>query len=294
MAPKRTTSSALAVQNYRRVAGAVGGILPVFDGLSVVDVRAPYIYGRHQHLGFEIIAVDRSRYRCTLNGCEERLRPGEILIVKPGDWHQDFCTPPLRYITINCHLDHDAFGGNPPGLFAADATADHQRVRDSQKTLWPLLGRLRQESQRRDRFAAHLQDALLLEFFWRLVRALPSHALSPRFLAASADQGFITNLQRLFHQHLSEPLAVAAMARALHLGESTLAHRCQMLLGVSPARAFLRSKIERARRLLADTGMTIKEISAYLGFQNPYHFSKAFKRCAGVAPAHYRSAPPPR
>ena len=133
-----------------------------------------------------------------------------------------------------------------------------------------------------------MQDALLLEFFWRLVRALPQEAISPRFLTASADQGFVTDLQRLFHQRLSGPLSVAEIARALHLAESTLAHRCRELLGVSPAKAFLRCKVERARRLLAGTDMTVKEISAYLGFQNPYHFSAAFKRCAGVPPSRCR------
>ena len=49
---------------------------------------------------------------------------------------------------------------------------------------------------------------------------------------------------------------------------------------------FLRA---RAMELLANDGMRIKEIAAFLGFNNPANFGKAFKRWYGVSPGTFRA-----
>ncbi|MCB1747251.1 MAG: helix-turn-helix domain-containing protein, partial [Gammaproteobacteria bacterium] len=49
---------------------------------------------------------------------------------------------------------------------------------------------------------------------------------------------------------------------------------------------FLRA---RAQELLANDELTIKQVAAALGFDNPANFGKAFKRWCGVSPGRYRS-----
>mgnify|MGYP005849919165 CR=1 FL=1 len=46
----------------------------------------------------------------------------------------------------------------------------------------------------------------------------------------------------------------------------------------------------RAFRLLARNELSILEIAYSLGYSDPAHFTRAFKRWAGVSPRHYRSA----
>lgn len=47
-------------------------------------------------------------------------------------------------------------------------------------------------------------------------------------------------------------------------------------------------RIKEAQKLLVETDMTIKEISALTGFQNQHYFSKVFKNSVGSTPKHYR------
>jgi AraC family transcriptional regulator len=47
-------------------------------------------------------------------------------------------------------------------------------------------------------------------------------------------------------------------------------------------------RLERARALLADTALPLKEISARLGFAAPSSFSIAFRRAAGISPRDWR------
>ncbi|MHC4871272.1 MAG: helix-turn-helix domain-containing protein, partial [Planctomycetota bacterium] len=51
----------------------------------------------------------------------------------------------------------------------------------------------------------------------------------------------------------------------------------------------LNFRMKTAADLLLQTGMSCREISAYLGFANPYHFSAAFKRVYNISPNEYRS-----
>ncbi len=69
----------------------------VFHALSYLEIVDPYTFHRHQHVNFEIIIIDHGSYRCTLNGQAMQLHRNQVLVVKPGDWHQDFLTPPMGY-----------------------------------------------------------------------------------------------------------------------------------------------------------------------------------------------------
>ena len=44
----------------------------------------------------------------------------------------------------------------------------------------------------------------------------------------------------------------------------------------------------KAKRMLCETDLPLKEVSARLGFSDPGAFSVAFRRTAGVAPRRYR------
>ena len=78
------------------------------------------------------------------------------------------------------------------------------------------------------------------------------------------------------------------MAAALGMSESSLAHKTKAILGVSPAKAFLAFKMKRALHHLQHTSMPVKEIAFRLGFTDPYHFSRAFKRVFDKSPAAFR------
>jgi transcriptional regulator GlxA family with amidase domain len=61
-------------------------------------------------------------------------------------------------------------------------------------------------------------------------------------------------------------------------------------IGSPPVAYFTRMKIQQASRQLLETGTPVKDIASSLGFDDPYHFSRLFKRHTGLAPAHFRQS----
>lgn len=57
----------------------------------------------------------------------------------------------------------------------------------------------------------------------------------------------------------------------------------------TPQQYLMRLKFSRAADLLLTTGLTIKEVAAHIGFEDPYHFSRRFKQFHGCSPKQYRA-----
>ncbi len=266
-------------------------VYPVFVGASLVESRGDYRFRPHRHSGYEVIVVKRGVYRAELNGEPFSLARGQGLVAKPGDLHEDSCRPPLVYFAVHFDLASGLESDpNPPALFASGAPAAMQAFRMDERRAWPLVRRIQDESHAPDELSAHVQDALLLEFFWLLVRALPREAVSGTFLDISSTVAFPAQLARVFRANLARPLDLPEMARLMGTSESTLSHKCRKLLGVTPAKAFLRCRMERAATLLANTSLTVKEVAFHLGFEDPFAFSRAFRRQFGRAPSEFREA----
>lgn len=59
-------------------------------------------------------------------------------------------------------------------------------------------------------------------------------------------------------------------------------------VGVTPMQYQMGRRIHEARNLLLCSGYSIDEVAEHCGFADRYHFSKAFKKFTGAAPAAYR------
>ncbi len=260
-------------------------IRPAFSGLWIVHARRHASYRCHQHLDYQVVVVEQGVYHCRLNKNPLRLRTGQVLIVKPGDWHEDACSPPLRYSTLNFRLWGNSPSKRSQSLFVEETRAEQQVLDPPKGRFVPLMREMEREARVEDHASAMVLDALLRQFFWRMVRYLPREVISPRFVAQSHRQAFVARLRRLFQNHLHTQLTVVQLAGEMGISPRALSYHCRDALGDSPARAFTRYKIEHAAQLLADTALSVKEASAALGFANQFHFSRVFKSHMGFPPS---------
>lgn len=89
--------------------------------------------------------------------------------------------------------------------------------------------------------------------------------------------------------HLNEPFQVAALAQAAHVSPSHFFVLFKRWTGFSPIDYLIRLRMREACRLLGSTSLSVKEISAGLGYDDPFYFSRLFKSVHGLAPSDYRS-----
>ena len=91
-------------------------------------------------------------------------------------------------------------------------------------------------------------------------------------------------------QHLDEPVQVATLAARAGISPSHFFALFKRQIGCAPIDYFIRLRMQHACRLLDETVMSVKEIAAALGYDDPYYFSRVFKSVHHVPPSRYRMA----
>ena len=89
---------------------------------------------------------------------------------------------------------------------------------------------------------------------------------------------------------LADDLSLAEIARAADLSPYHFARAFKESTGLTPLRYLMDRRIDRAKHLLADTELSIVEISHTVGFKNQSHFTTIFRRLTTTTPKAYRKA----
>lgn len=273
-----------------RQAEASVRLRPLFDDFHLLRMEGACEYPRHQHTNYEVILIERGPYRCELNAAELALQRGQALVIKPGDWHQDHLRHGQRHYVIHFRLLGGEAGKREPTLFRSGvAAADQVCVGDFSAEAW-ILRELRRETLAGSRFAGAVQDSLLEVLFWRLLRGLAPAALSQEFRQLPARELQREEIAAGLAGFIAQNPDVGELAAALRMSPRHLTNRCRSLFGQSPARLLLQFKMRRAAELLNHSTLRVSEVSDTLGFVNPFHFSRVFRRHFGHAPS-VRPAP---
>ena len=113
-----------------------------------------------------------------------------------------------------------------------------------------------------------------------LTRRSPEHDLLSRFEAL---------LTSYFATDAGQSLpTVQRFADALHVSPAYLSDMLRTLTGQTTQQYLHQALIEKAKRLLLTTSLTINETAFRLGFEYPQYFTRLFKSKTGLTPAAFR------
>ena len=89
-------------------------------------------------------------------------------------------------------------------------------------------------------------------------------------------------------RHAAEPMTVPELAALVNLSPSRFRDLFSAQTGMGPVEYLQRLRLRRARLLIERTFLTVKEVMALVGYNDPSHFSRDFRREHGVAPSTLR------
>ncbi len=110
-----------------------------------------------------------------------------------------------------------------------------------------------------------------------------------RLHMGSDPSQLVAAVSNYIQHHLSEPITTGAIAAALYISRTHLSARFHRETGMTLSGYILKEKTEEAKRLLRYTDKPLSAITAYLGFSSQSHFSKTFRKYAGITPGEYRT-----
>jgi AraC family transcriptional regulator len=89
-------------------------------------------------------------------------------------------------------------------------------------------------------------------------------------------------------EHVAEDLNFDRLAAQINLSKFHFHRLFKSAMGVSPARYHIYLRMNVARRLLRETKKSVVTVALDVGYANPSHFAKLFRRETGLSPSDYR------
>jgi AraC-like DNA-binding protein len=115
--------------------------------------------------------------------------------------------------------------------------------------------------------------------------------------APSRIAGVVRRAEEHLAEHQSENVDLEALAKKLGVGYSYFRRIFREQTGLSPWQYLLRSRLARAKRIMASGDETLASIAESAGFGSAFHLSSAFKKAHNVSPDTWRKqikASPPK
>lgn len=136
-------------------------------------------------------------------------------------------------------------------------------------------------------YRIQILQALLTALLYDLLRLYD--AGQDRLRGQSAGQVLAIRFQQLVNQHFLTHRTVESYAEWLHISPDHLSATIKGMTGKTASSLIAERTALEARRLLALTDLKINEIATYLGYQEPTHFGRFFRRQVGVTPLEWRA-----
>lgn len=103
------------------------------------------------------------------------------------------------------------------------------------------------------------------------------------------DHVFVKHLDELVADlHCDPRLSSAMLATHFCVCQRQFARQVKRVLGMNTTQYIQRKRVERARRLLADTELPITDIYVKCGFESANYFTRVFRKLTGDTPSDFR------
>jgi len=225
---------------------------------------------------------------------KQRLVPGEFWLVPPGAMFSMSVEEEIE--TLHIYIREDAL----------DAVASDLGERQGELRLVPSfsavdpvieqLGRAAYEAIfDRSEGAALYVDHLARALAAHLLRNYSNRTSTTSMLQApqiGLNQMQFRRVTSLIEENLAQHLTLADLAKEAGLSSGHFVRLFKISAGMTPYQYIVWRRIERAKRLLAETNISITRVAIICGFADQEHLTRAFTKRVRITPAVFRKHSP--
>ena len=102
------------------------------------------------------------------------------------------------------------------------------------------------------------------------------------------EERTITGITRYLQEHLAEEISLSVLAEQFHLNPQYISQLFKSEIGVNFLVYLTNIRMEKAKKLLLSTSLSIADVADRSGYGDYRVFTKVFKKSEGITPSQYR------
>lgn len=267
-------------KNKKCVRLTVGDLQPVVAVANYKEVARGMFWGERQIPDAELILVVAGCFSYeTRDAAPLIVKAGDVLLIPPTEWHT------FRRLDEPAHAVFSCIHGElmPGRQWAKGDYVLHpapQRVTPTEgdAAIHDLFMRCSMVFEGYDKYRTELLSAMLKEIWIRLAEYWGGRE-------AGHLSGRMKSMVSYLRSHLTDPVSRRSLAREFGVTPEHVNALFRKQLGITPTQFVQRERMLLAYRILRDEGLSVKETAERVGFQDPFYFSRVFKRVMRRTPA---------
>ena len=235
----------------------------------------------HNHLELFYIVGGKGQFLI-----QDQLYPvnaNNLVIINPNVTHTEVSlnAQPLEYIVLGIGGVELATNDSSNGRFNI---LDHFESVEISGCLRNILREMEQKNTGYEDVCQAYMEILIIRLMRSTALAVPSesHVVSTNRQCAA--------VRRYIDLHFKESLTLEQLAEEAHMNKFYLSHTFKKEYGISPINYMISKRIEESKYLLAETDLSLSQISQLLGFSSLSYFSQVFRKTQSVSPMEYRQS----
>ena len=102
------------------------------------------------------------------------------------------------------------------------------------------------------------------------------------------EERIINSITRFIQEHLAEEMSLSVLSEEFHMNPQYISQLFKNEIGVGFLAYLTSIRMEKAKKLLLSTSLSIGEIAEQSGYGDYRVFTKVFKKSEGITPSQYR------
>ena len=102
------------------------------------------------------------------------------------------------------------------------------------------------------------------------------------------EERIINSITRFIQEHLAEEMSLSVLSEEFHMNPQYISQLFKNEIGVGFLAYLTSIRMEKAKKLLLSTSLSIVEVAEQSGYGDYRVFTKVFKKSEGITPSQYR------
>ena len=268
-------------------------ILFVIDGYCSPEISVPETT-YHCHDDFiELSFVTSGSVDYLIEGDEYTLKKGQVLISNPGIYHKELFNSNTNCRELHLGLTNVNIFNNYKKDFIDIGDKNVLTLNTYKDEILKTCEEIVEEQKNHKQTSPFMLKSLVMKVLVLLHREINEeipNLNSQEFSFKSREKkAIVETITKYLNENYTQDISLYTLSKNMYLSPVYISKIFKEIMGDSPINYLIQIRLTKAKDLLKDSELSIKTIAKMVGYNDPYYFSKLYKKYYGISPNKVRS-----